>query len=284
LILIFKEKEEIIMKRMFVLVLGLSIVLSAAAESSATVYKYRIYCNTEAQNVYQWAETEPSTCPNNTAHTINPNSISIVDEQGPAIFSIKEESVPTGGYFKIESSEIDIAAGPNVDSVMIEQWPYNVSILDINFISGVEHQGDFVTVEMPSHKIFGVITQDISAGATVIPVSSTVTDNIAKGFYAELADGVNTDDLGRVISVDSINHTITMENATAHSFLAATPTYVKVTVRPVDNLKLGPPMLYQIGTAKIGASHVPANEPAKIIYTNMSASQKKLVFAYEYLY
>lgn len=254
------------------------------ADSNVTVYKYRVYCISEGQNVYQWAETPPTTCPNNTAHTINANSISVVDEQGPTILSIKEESVPTGGFFKIESSEIDIAAGPNVDSVMTEQWPYNVSILDINFISGAEHEGDFVTVEMPSHKIFGAVTQDISAGATVIPVSQSVTDNIAKGFYAELADGTNTDDLGRVISVDSINHTISVENATTHSFLAATPTYVKVTVKPVDNLKLGPPMLYQIGAAKIGASHVPANEPAKITYTNMSAATKKLVFAYEYLY
>jgi hypothetical protein len=44
-----------------------------------TVSKYRIYCETEDDTVYTWAESEPTTCPNNTAHTIDTDSISIVD-------------------------------------------------------------------------------------------------------------------------------------------------------------------------------------------------------------
>ena len=44
------------------------------------IYKYRIYCETEQTYVYTWAETEPTTCPNNPAHTINTDTIVIVDE------------------------------------------------------------------------------------------------------------------------------------------------------------------------------------------------------------
>jgi len=45
----------------------------------ATVYKYSIYCETEATTVYAWSEAEPTTCPNNTGHTIDTDSIAIVD-------------------------------------------------------------------------------------------------------------------------------------------------------------------------------------------------------------
>ena len=46
------------------------------------VYKYEIYCETEAQNVYTWGEAEPTKCPNNDDHTIDTESISIVETAG----------------------------------------------------------------------------------------------------------------------------------------------------------------------------------------------------------
>jgi len=44
-----------------------------------TVNKYSIYCETEADTVYMWSENEPTVCPNNNGHTIDTDSISIVD-------------------------------------------------------------------------------------------------------------------------------------------------------------------------------------------------------------
>lgn len=40
---------------------------------------YRIYCNTEASYTYTWKETTPTVCPNNNAHSIDTNTISILD-------------------------------------------------------------------------------------------------------------------------------------------------------------------------------------------------------------
>ena len=45
----------------------------------ATLYRYRIYCSTESLYVYTWAESEPSVCPNNNAHTITSSLTTIVD-------------------------------------------------------------------------------------------------------------------------------------------------------------------------------------------------------------
>ena len=44
-----------------------------------TVYKYRIYCITENTWSYIWSETLPTTCPNDTNHEVNPESISDID-------------------------------------------------------------------------------------------------------------------------------------------------------------------------------------------------------------
>lgn len=46
---------------------------------SRILNRYRIYCNTEATNVYEWAETEPIDCPNNNAHSIDSNLTTIID-------------------------------------------------------------------------------------------------------------------------------------------------------------------------------------------------------------
>lgn len=44
-----------------------------------TVYKHRLYCQSESANVYTWSTSTPTTCPNNNTHTIDVNSITVVD-------------------------------------------------------------------------------------------------------------------------------------------------------------------------------------------------------------
>jgi len=39
--------------------------------------KYSIFCETEYQRVSKWANTGLTGCPNNPAHTVNPNTVSI---------------------------------------------------------------------------------------------------------------------------------------------------------------------------------------------------------------
>lgn len=46
---------------------------------SKKVFYYRIYCNTESNYVYTWKETTPTACPNNNGHSINTETISILE-------------------------------------------------------------------------------------------------------------------------------------------------------------------------------------------------------------
>ena len=259
-------------------------LMGSIIHATPTVYQYRIYCNTESANVYEWAETEPTTCPNNTAHSINPNSISIVDQQGPTLTTVKEETTPTGGHYRIESKNIIANAGTSITTSLQFSWPYDISVLAIYLSPNSANDGDVITITVGEDTIIGTITADIAAGTSVIPVNSTVISTIAKGYYVKLDDGTNADSLGRVIGFDSINNTITVEASTVHVFTAATPTYVKISVRAVDQLELVANLQYTIGMKKIGGSFIPANTMVSLDYLNKTNVPKNLVLAYEYLY
>ena len=46
---------------------------------TSTVNKYRIYCNTESSWIEGWGTTEPTVCYNNSGHTVNSNSVSLLE-------------------------------------------------------------------------------------------------------------------------------------------------------------------------------------------------------------
>jgi hypothetical protein len=41
-------------------------------------FKYRVWCNTENDYAYVWADSKPSECPNDAGHTIDTNKTSII--------------------------------------------------------------------------------------------------------------------------------------------------------------------------------------------------------------
>ena len=56
-----------------------------------TLKKYQVYCNDEATYYNIWDDSVPTVCPNNAAHTINTNTIMIVDQvnTNPSIVQAK---------------------------------------------------------------------------------------------------------------------------------------------------------------------------------------------------
>jgi len=51
-----------------------------------TVYRYRFTCTTEGKTVYTWAKEPPTTCPNNSGHVIDTNSLEVITQvAAPAV-------------------------------------------------------------------------------------------------------------------------------------------------------------------------------------------------------
>lgn len=246
--------------------------------------KWRIFCETESiwtEGIINETDGTPTTCFTDSGHTVNLNSQQALEELSDYIVTINEESTPTGGHFKSNSIKMVCPTGASQHDF---SYPHPISVLSITIVTSSDHTGDtFENIVAPNTTI-GSITSDITASDTVISVSQTVMDNAAVGFYINVTDGTNNDILGRVLSLDTGNNTLTMETAAANGFLASTPTYVQVSVKTIDNYTIGEPSRYEIGKDKIGGSYVPANTTIRVDYTNNGGSSKDFYAIIEYLY
>ena len=247
------------------------------------VIRWRVYCETESE----WSEgylaegIEPSVCFNDTAHTINTNSFQELAKVSNNNVSIIEEVVPTGGYHKSVSYKIDCTPGVSTHDYIFD---YAISAFSISFNIIDDHRNDTLETIVAPNTIIGVITSDVSIGDTIINVSPTVIQHIKIGFYVNLDDSNINENLGIVTNIDTINSTITVKTASTTAFSASSPTYVKMSIKAIDNFTFGYPGNYVLGGTKIGGSYIPANTIIRIVYTNNGETTKYFYPVIDYLY
>lgn len=197
--------------------------------------------------------------------------------------AIQEELIATGGHYQAQSFEITVPASAGWETLDIS-FPIPIGILDASVNLREVEEGDEIDMTVAPDTVTGTITANVAAAATVIDVAQTVIDNAAVGYYIKLDDGTNADDMGRILSIDKVGLKLTMETATTNAFLAATPSYVKQSVKMVPHIWLSKFGTVTLGSAKIGASYVPANTTIRIRYNNVSVTAKTFSFILEYLY
>lgn len=245
------------------------------------LYKWRVVCQTHG-NVYVWSEIQPTTCPTNTADTIDSADTTIVETRDRNLVEIKEETTPTGGNFACETRSI--TANANETSTSIHTWPYPISVLEVYFVSTADNTGDEIELIIGQNTTIGVITAAANSGNTTLTVSQTVIDYLYKGYYIRITDGTHTEDLGCVTAIDTVSKIITVQTALVNNYSASTPTYIQMTVKPIRNYIIGNPWMYSIGDSKIGGSYIPTGTTISVVYKNNSNTTKNLVTNIEFLY
>lgn len=113
-------------------------------------------------------------------------------------------------------------------------------------------------------------------------VSSTVLANTSTGYYIKISGGGNTDDVGRVISIDKENQKIYVETNITHSF--SPMAYILQSIYLLKDYTIGNPSDYAIGLSKIGGAYIPADTIVKISYQNLTGTDKFFNGRLEYLY
>ena len=250
-----------------------------------TLYKYRIYCNTEDIWVEKWDTIPLTVCPNVNTHTINVGSVQEIDKLVENQVSIKEETVATGGFFCASTVVLDVPAGATgATTVIYHTLPFNRSNLTAKIKTNNTSNGDILDFIVNPNTTVGALTSNVISGTATLAVSQTVIDNINIGFFVNITDGINNNELGRCIEKDTNNNIIVTENNTITGFTAATPTYVQLSAKVIHNFELGEAGHYEIGISKIGGSYVPKDTVMKVIYTNNNGLAKRLPVHYEYLY
>lgn len=297
-----------------------------------TYYKYRVRCTTD--NVYRhWILAEgdpvPSTCPDNTSHTINTAITAVVDTFEESLTQIKEENIPTGGNFRADT--INFTALANTVTFHNVSYPFPITALTSEFVTSSNQTNDTVDMMVGIDTITGAITGNIAPATTwisqnytvgniitythplfgnrvytciadtvsnenptdsiywkhgyEIPVSQTVIDNAKIGYEFKVDDLTNSNDVERVIGIDKINNKIYVEKNITNSFSALSPTYMRQTVYILKNYIIGEPWEQEIGTSKIGGSHVPTDTLITIKYNNTSTTEDvNFVGRVEFLY
>lgn len=252
--------------------------------TSITKKKWKIWCNTENKYVEGWGLSSPTTCYNDDAHDVNTMFIEHITHTDDTIIRIKEESIETGGHYKVHTIQCNIPAGVTGAITTIDHsFPHPISMLNVFFNTCDDHVGDYISAHVGPDTIIGVITQDIESGLTgCISVSDTVLDHAKLGFFINLDNGVTSADIGCVTGVNNVGNYIQLNSTINETFSAGT--YVKMTVKMMSDFYLETAQRYVLGGHKIGASYVPTNTVGRILYQNNSGTAKTFIFGIEFLY
>lgn len=247
---------------------------------SKQVNKYRVYCNTEQTYNFAWSDTIPTACPTNDQHTIDDVTITIVDSITTSAVNILQESVPTGGNYRVEGRKMNIAA----NSTQIEDivFPYQLSVLTITVSTGEENEDDILDAFIAPDTTIGVLTQGANQGTTTLNVSPTVVDNITVGYRVGIVSESTPVDLGECIAIDNLNNTITLQNGIPQNFTIGS--YVQMSVNNVKNFVLMGNTTYELARKTIGSSPLYPGLVVRIRYQNLGNIPKKFYYSFEYMY
>jgi len=248
---------------------------------SVTVYKYNVWCETEGKYVYVWGETEPTKCPNDTAHTIDTSKTSVDDIIEENVIQIKEENTPTGGHYRSKGVAFDAENG--LTTYHDFSIPYPISLLSATIPTNDLNSGDITALDVAPDTLIGAITSSVSVGDTVINVQPSVIENVAIGRCLTLDDGTNSE-RHSIVAIDSDAGTLTIDTGTTYAYSAASPTYCKFTICLSTDLDISSGDCIILGNSKIGGSYIPANTIFRIKYVNNGDAPVKIRLYLEFLY
>ena len=225
----------------------------------STINKYRVWCDTDSKWEYMWAETTPTKCPTNTAHSIDSAKITIVDKVTEDLMTIREEDVVTGGHYQACFHKIIIPSGSS-EVIHDVTFPHPISLLAAEWTNSADIAGDEIEFVVAPNTIVGALASGVASGITVLPVQQSVIDNIKLGYHCDLYSASGVQDIGRVVDINDNYNTVTVDLSTTQSYSAAWPTYFRMHIDMVVKSPLAGFGRIQLGEAKIGGSYIPAND------------------------
>jgi len=212
----------------------------------------------------------------------------VSEHQGEEIIEVYTEKVKimeeqyhglTQGHF--QSCTIDLEIPSETGSTYEDlSFPYPVSLFSSEWLVAENQISDIAEFHIAPNTVCGVLRQPHSSGDTTLYVNDTVFTqaDMMLGYYIT----INGQELGRVIDMDKVNLTITIENPLDTDLSAMT--YIMFTVKVVPHWRFSAPGFCSVGESKIGASFVPANTVMRVVYHNITGTSKWFTISLDYLY
>lgn len=190
---------------------------------------------------------------------------------------IQEENIATGGHYQAQGYKVDVTQ--DGDNELILSFPMNTGLLAAKWANLSKYKDDEIEFLVGEDTVIGTLTANHLSGDTILNVSQTVIDNTSVGYYLK----INSQDVGRVLSIDSGALQVTVETALTANENSGTAAKQTIKLLPMSPLTEGGKI--DLGESKVGASFVPANTQIKAVYHRHSQGQADdFVFYLEYLY
>lgn len=251
-----------------------------------TVYKYKVFCQTENAWVENWTTTPESisTCPTNSSHTITSNSVTVLEEISEGTVALKNS---VAGYFQVSTIVLDVpASAPNSVHIEDVSFPYEIEMWKTDYVSSADSVDDILNIIIGPDTAISVLTATGNINDTTLNLMSSIfsANVLCRGVHIKLFNGVSTfQDLGRITAIDAVNHTVTVENALTSTFNAGSPVLLNLYL--VKNFYISAPSInFEFGSKGYSTKKIPPNTTIRILYTNSSGIAKKVYFGFEYNY
>lgn len=245
--------------------------------TASEVYLYQVYCVTEAKYVFQWGETQPTTCINDTAHAINSALTTIINTISTQTVKAAEDSE---GYFETGNIVVNVPSTTPGNVITHDvTWPYKILLWKTILNVKTDMIGDTISVVASPNTIIGVITAPAAIGSQTFNVNSTVIQNMQRGFLVNLYNGVINDILGVCTNINRVNNTISVETPTINAFAAGS--YIRIGVYVMKNIVCHDVNTISIGDKGAKGKTIEPGQILRIYYTNNSGTTKTVYYRYE---
>lgn len=242
-------------------------ILSTVAKYFKIVYKNGGNTQTKftLQSIYH-ATRQPN------IHSTTQENLVVIQEQD----SVRK----TAGRFRTQGFSVVALANQNTTHDFI--FKYDISPLVIKFKTAEAHKNDLINLYIAPNVTVGVIVQNATSGNNYFYITPASFDWLSVGCLCRLTNGVVTQDLGDVIDIDYSTGKVTVETNLSNSFSVGS--YVQMSVQVIREHKISEPGEYSIGDSKIGASFIPKGQIIRLVYTNVSNTDKTFIWTTEMLY
>lgn len=248
----------------------------------SSVNQYRIFCNTESKFVTCWSQIPVSTCPNNNTHTVDTETLTIINTIEQSSVVVVPPSTTAGNY-RAEGKQMSIE-GSTTGTVTMS-WPYDIAVISANLLIGPDNEGDIINCYIGANTTIGAIIISAAIGDTILTVSPTVITYLRVGYVVTIVapDGSAIEDLGDCINIDPITFKITVSNPLTSAFTPGS--YIQMTAHNLKNINLGAsPTCIKFSAVGSGATYIPKNTVTKVTYQNLGTTPKIFNFIAEYLF
>ena len=243
---------------------------------------YIVPCLTEAVDIVtDYMVSPPTVCPHNNTHTINEAGIILFSTISSKTVTVNQHDPAknNGGYYRCDYFHFNIPGATGISTYDVS-FPYDIEIYSVILQPTTANVGDnFDVVAYPSTP-GGIITVALAPSDTSLTLNNV--SPFYAGFHAYVTNGVTTDDLGDITSVDIPNNIINFKTPCVNSYSIGS-----VMLFEVDRIRNGKIMNDQnisLGFSKIGSSGLKAGKILRIVYDNVSGTAKTITILIELNY